>query len=198
MTPYEIMAGPLTLFLAPVGTAFPVIGAAPAASWIKVGTNGDRNYSEDGIVVQHNQTFGEARPAGALGAVKVWRMTEDQIVTVTLWDMTLEQYTYALSGAAPTTVAAGAGTPGYKSTGLSRGKDVATFALLARGPSPYGDAFMSQFEIPVCYQSGNPQPAFRKAVPAGLAMQFSALEHAAAANERERFGRVLMQTAAPV
>lgn len=198
MTPFEIMAGPLTLWVAPPATAFPVIGVAPAVGWTKIGTNGDRNYSEDGIVVQHNQTFGEARPAGALGPVKVWRMTEDQVVTVTLWDMTLEQYAYALNGVAPTTTAGGAGTPGYKKTGLSRGKDVATFAMLARGPSPYGDAFMSQFEVPVCYQSGNPQPAFRKGVPAGLAMQFSALEHMGAANDTERFGRLLMQHAAAV
>lgn len=198
MTPYEILAGPLTLWLAPTGTAFPVIGAAPGVGWTKVGTNGDRNYSEDGVTVQHNQTIEQARPAGALGPVKAFRSAEDLMVTVTMWDMTLEQYLFALNNATVTTTAAGAGTPGYKKIGLSRGKDIACYSLLARGNSPYGDAYTGQYEVPVCYQSGNPAPQYRKATPAGLAMQFTALEHAAAANDSERFGRLIFQHALAV
>lgn len=196
--PVEIIAGPLTLFLAPVGTAFPLVTAAPAAPWAKVGTSGDRNYSDDGVSVQHSQSIEQARPAGAVGPVKAWRTEEDLMIMVTLWDLTLEQFTTALAGVAPTTVAAGAGTPGTKRVGLSAGKAVTTYALLARGYSAYGDAFAGQYEVPLCYQSASPKILYAKGKPAGIELEFTALEHAAAASEAERFGRLIMQHQAPL
>ena len=126
MQPYEIVAGPFTLWLAPVATAFPLIDAAPAGAWTKVGTGGDRNYSEDGVTVAHSQTIEVARPVGATGPVKAWRTEEDLMVRLTLWDITLEQYRTALNGVAVTTTAAGAGTAGFKRIGLSQGQDVTT------------------------------------------------------------------------
>ena len=196
MQPYEIIAGPLTLWLAPVGTAFPTVTAAPAGGWTKVGTDGDRNYSDDGVTVQHSQKTETATPAGATGPVKAWRTEEGLIITVTLWDMSLEQYALALSGAAPTTTAAGVGTPGVKKIGLSRGQTVANYALLARGASAYGDNYAAQYEVPVCFQSGSPKVVRKKGTPAGIELEFTALEHGAAASEAERFGRLLMQHAA--
>ena len=80
--PYEIVAGPLTIWLAPVGTAFPLIDADPAEAWKLMGTSGTRNYSNDGVSVQLSQTIGEARPAGALGPVKAWRTEEDALFGV--------------------------------------------------------------------------------------------------------------------
>lgn len=198
MTPYDIIAGPLTLYLAPVGTAFPLITAAPGAGWTKVGTSGDRNYSDDGVSVQHNQSIEQARPAGAVGPVKAWRTEEDLMIMLTMWDMTLEQFTTALSGVAPTTVAAGAGTAGTKRLGLSAGKAVTTYALLARGPSAYGDDFAAQYEVPTCYQSASPKILYAKGKPAGVELEFTALEHATAATEAERFGRLVMQHQAPL
>lgn len=198
MQPYEIVAGPLTLWRAPQGTAFPLINAAPAGEWTKIGTSGTSNYSNDGVAAQHNQTLAQARPAGSVGPVKAWRTEEDLMFTVTLWDMTLEQYALALAGVAPATTAAGEGTAGFKELGLSRGETVECFALLARGVSPYGDNFAAQFEVPRCYQSGNPNPVFNKGVPVGLALQFTALEDLTAANAYERFGRLVAQHAAPL
>lgn len=198
MEPYEIVAGPLTLYLAPVGTAFPAIDDAPDVAWVKVGASGDRNYSEDGVSVMHSQAVNKVRPAGAVGAVKAFRTEEDMALTVTLWDNTLEAYTLALSGVAPTATAAGAGTAGYKKLGLSRGETVKTYALLARGISPYGDGYAAQYEVERCYQSANPSPAYRKGVPAGLQLTFDALEDPGAASEDERFGRLIMQHQAPL
>lgn len=198
MQPYEIIDGPLELYLAPIGTAFPLIGVAPAIAWVKVGASGKRNYANDGVAVQHGQTLAGVSPAGALGDVKVFRQSEMLQFSVTLWDQTLEAYTLALGGVAPAATAAGVGTAGYKKIGLSRGETVKTYALLARGKSPYADGMMAQFEVPRCYQSGNPNPIFNKAVPAGLALQWSALEDLAAASEDERFGRLISQTAAPL
>ena len=191
--PYEIIAGPLTLWLAPTGTAFPLVNAAPAVAWNKVGTNGDRNYSDDGVTVQHSQKIETSTPAGALGPVKAWRTEEGLVITVTIWDMSLEQYARALSGLAPATVAAGVGTPGTKKIGLSRGKEVETISLLARGASAYGDAYAAQYEVPVCFQSGSPKIVRKKGIPAGIELEFTALEHGAATTEDERFGRLIMQ-----
>ncbi|MGQ3101016.1 MAG: hypothetical protein ACT6Q5_13295 [Sphingopyxis solisilvae] len=196
--PYEILAGPLDLWLAPVGTAFPLVTAAPAGPWAMVGTAGRRNYSDDGLAVQHTQKIDTATPAGAIAPVKAWRTEEGLIITVTMWDLSLEHYTTALGGAVPTTVAAGAGIPGTKKIGLSRGPDVVTYALLARGASAYGDAYKGQYEVPVCFQNGSPKPTFAKGKPSGLEMEFMALEHSAAATELERFGRLIMQHAAPL
>lgn len=196
MEPYEIIGAPLTLWLAPVGTAFPLIDAAPAAGWTKIGTNGDANYSDAGVTVTHSQTINKVRPAGAVGAIKAFRADEDLMLSLVLWDLSLEQYATVLGGIAPTTTAAGVGTAGFKTMGLSRGEDVALYALLARGVSPYGDGFTAQYEVPRCYQSASPAPVFNKGVPAGLALQFDALEDLDAASAGERFGRLSAQTAA--
>lgn len=198
MQPYEIVAGPLSIWLAPPGTAFPLIGAAVGGDWQLVGTSGTRNYSNDGVSLLLSQTITEARPAGGTGPVKAWRTEEDCQFGVTLWDNSLEQYTHALNGVAPSTVAAGVGTAGYKKLGLSRGHEIKSYALLARGASPYGDNMIAQFEVPHCYQSGSPNSTYNKGVPVGLQLQWKALEDLTAVNENERFGRLLAQHQAPL
>lgn len=130
MQPYEIIAGPLKLWLAPVGTAFPTIGAAPSGTWIPVGTNNDRNQSADGVTVTHSETLQEVKPGGAVGPVKVFREDESLKFKVVMWDMTVEQYAAALNGNTVTTTAAGVGTPGTKKIGLSKGKTVKELSLI--------------------------------------------------------------------
>ncbi len=199
MEPYEIIGAPFTLWLAPEGTAFPAIDAVPdAGSWTTIGTSGDENYSEEGVTVSHDAAFQKVRPAGSIGARKAFLDTEDLMIGLTLWDMSLEQYAIALNGASVTTTAAGAGSAGFKKMGLSRGETVTTYALLARGPSPYAAGMNAQFEVPRCYQSGSPKPVFNRARPAGLALQFDALEDSAATDPAERFGRLIAQHQAPL
>lgn len=198
MEPYEILAGPLTLYLAPVGTAFPAVDAEPAAAWTLVGTSGDENYADDGVTVTHNQTIEQARHAGTTGPVKAWRTEESLLIALVLWDMTLEQYAATLNGNAITTTAAGSGTAGTKKIGLSRSHEVTSYALLARGQSPYGDGYVAQYEVPRCYDAGNAAPVFRKGTPAALAIEFAALEDQAATSDDERFGRLVAQHQAAI
>jgi len=198
MEPYEIIAAPFTLWLAPAGTAFPAIDAAPAAAWVLVGTSGDENYSEEGVTVAHSQTISKVRPAGSIGARKAFREAEDMMISLTMWDMTLEQYALALNGNQVDTTVAGTGTAGFKSLGLSQGEEVTLYALLARGPSAYAAGMNAQFEVPRCYQSGNASPVFRKGQPAGVALAFDALEDSGAASAAERFGRLIAQHQAPL
>ena len=198
MTPFEILAGTYTLYLAPVGTAYPIVTAAPAVAWVRIGTNGDVNYDEDGVVVSHVVKQDLARSAGRLGPIKAWNTEEDLMISLKLMDVTLEAYAIALNKAAVTTTAAGVGTPGTKRIGLSQGADPITYALLARGLSPYGDAFVAQYEVPRVFQSANQKPVYKKGKPATLELEFTALEDLAAASAAERFGRLVDQHQAPL
>lgn len=198
MTPYEIVGAPLTLWLAPVGTAFPLVNADPAVAWVKIGTNGTRNQSEDGVTVTHGQTTTKVRPGGATGPVKAFRTEEDLMIELTLWDITLEQYQLALNSNTLSTTAAGVGTAGFKKLGLSQGMAVREYALLARGVSPYDEAMKAQYQVARCYQSDSPAVVYRKGVPAGIKLRFEALEDLAAASEDLRFGSMVFQHQAPL
>lgn len=200
MEPFEVIASPLTVYLAPVGTAFPAIDDAEggfASGWTKLGTNGTRNYDDDGVTVTHEQTIETWRGAGSTGPVKAWRTEEELMVGFTLVDLSAVQYAKVLNDATVTDTAAAAGVAGTSEFGLSQGLDVATFAMLARGKSPAGDGFNAQYQVKRCYQAENPEPQFNKGdEPAGLEIQFAALEDPSAENPRERFGTLVIQTAA--
>ena len=193
MEPYEIIGAPFTLWVADTGTAFPALDAEPAVGWTKIGTNGDRNYSEEGVTVSHSQTLNYARPAGATGPVKAFRTEEDLRISLTLWDITLEQYAFAMNRNTVSTVAAGEGTVGSKSIGIYRGTQVREMALLLRGISAYDAAMVAQYEVPRAVDAGSPQIKYSKGVPAGLAIEFMAMEDLAAAAVEERFGRLRSQ-----
>jgi len=193
MTPFEIIGAPLTLWLADVGTAFPAINVAPGANWTKIGTNGDRSYEAGGVTVRHSKSYDKVRTAGASGPVKAFLQEEDLMFSLTLLDLTLEQYQLALNGNTITTVAPSAGQPGTKKIGLSESVGrTKEYALLARGLSPYNETLAMQFCVPRCFQSGAPEVVFRKGgTGAGLAFQFEALENLAATSEQERFGYIM-------
>lgn len=194
MEPYEIIGAPYTLWIAPTGTAYPAIDDDPdAEDWTLIGTNGNRNYDENGVTVSQKQTLNYARPAGATGPVKAFRTDEDFSLSLVLWDLTLEQYKYAMNGNPVATTAAGSGTAGFKKLGLYRGSQVREFALLLRGISAYDPAMNAQFEIPRAVDAGNPETVFTKGKPAGLQLNFMAMEDLNAASEDLRFGVLRMQ-----
>jgi hypothetical protein len=195
--PFEIIAQPFTLYTAPVGTAFPDVDTTPGAGWTKVGTNGDLNYTEDGVTVNHAQTVEAFRALGSTGPRKAFRTEEELRISLTLADLSLEAYKLAMNGNAITTTAAASGTPGTKDIGLSRGLAVTQYALLIRGAgSPYGASMAMQYEIPVAVEAGEPEVVFVKGEPAGLALEFLVLEDPSASTESERFGRLVAQNAA--
>lgn len=194
MEPYEIIAAPFTVYWAPVGEAFPAIDAAPAGNWTKIGSSGDRNYSGEGVTIVHEQTVELFRSLGATGPIKASRTEESLMIRFTLWDLLLEQYRLALNANAVSTTAAGSGTAGFKQVELYRGLTVTTMALLVRGDvSPEGAGWKTQYQVPVCFQSGSPEPVFAKDAPAGLALEFAALEDPNAASAAARFGQLVVQ-----
>jgi len=196
-TPFEIIAAPFTIWIAPVAEAFPDLDTdPPGGNWTKVGTNGDLNYSDAGVTISHAQSMNFWRALGDAGSRKVFRQEEDLMIRVEMVDVSLEGYTEALHRQTPADVAAGSGTVGYKTIGLSRGLSVPTTALLVRGPSPYLDGEFSQYEVPIAAQSGSPEPVYRRDEPAMLALEWTALVDTGAANEFERFGRLRAADAA--
>jgi hypothetical protein len=171
--PYEVIAAPLTVYVAPVGTAKPAVNAAPGGSWIKLGTSGTKNYGTKGVVVTHNDTIVKWRPAGGTGHRKAWRTEEFISVEFDLIDLTAEQYAYAMNTATVTTAG------NAKSIPMQMGVTVAQVALLARGISPINDAFAAQYFIPIAIQTGDPAPAYAgEGVPAGLSIKFDSIEDA--------------------
>ena len=178
-----VIGGPEVVYLAPVGTAFPALGAAPGVGWTQLGVNGNKSYGDDGVTVRHSQSVNRIRPAGSTGPIKAARTEEDLEVEFTLWDLTLEAYAASLHQNAVTDAGAA------RSVGLYRGFNINENALLIRGTSPYDDTLTAQFEIPRCYTEGAPEIVFLKGEPAGLQFLFVALVDPDA-DEGEEFGVV--------
>lgn len=172
-TPFEIIMGPMELFTAPVGTAFPDVDEAPSVTWVKLGTSGKQNYKEDGVTITIAQTLAHFRGLGSTLPIKSIRSEEDITVSVILADLSLEQLRLALNSNAITTTAAGSGTPGDKAVELYRGPDVTQMALLARGPSPYLATGYGQFELLKVVVEGEPEMVWAKnGDPVGVEMMF--------------------------
>ncbi len=193
-TPYEIIAAPYTVWIAAYGTAFPDVGADPAAAWTKIGISGDKSQFEAGVKVTHSQTLRKIFASGATGPVKVVREQEELDIAFEIMDLTLAAYAQALNGNAITTTAAAGSAAAQKAIGLRQGIVVSTYALLVRGASPYTPTGNMQFEVPFVHQSGKPSPVFAKGKPAGLSLQYSALEDPNANSDDARFGYLRAQT----
>lgn len=194
--PYEVIAAPYQVYWAVTGSAFPKIEDTPSSPWALLGTSGNLNYTEAGITVAHTEEIVEWRSLGDTGTRKVFRTSESLKIRLVLADVTLEQYRHALNLNSVTDVPP-ATDAGYRWIGLSKGPFVSQVALIVRGPSAYGDAMFSQYQIPFCFQTGNPEITFANSgEPAGLALEWTATIDPDAPTTAERFGRLVMQDAA--
>lgn len=188
--PFEIIAAPAKVWVAPVGTAFPAIDVVPGVDWTLLGKAGDKNISEDGVTISHPQSVEIFRALGSMGPRKIVRTEEDLMVSFTLLDLTLEMYRRLLNGNPITQVAAAAGVAGSKKLSMMRGRIVNRFALLAEGPSPYGENWNLRFKVPIMVDIGEPEIVFQKGEPAGLLFDLQAIEH-----ETDGFGEIEAQDA---
>ena len=182
----EIVAAPLEVYIAPLGESFPSIDAAIGGNWVQIGSSGSANMADEGLTVQHTQEVNEISVAGATAPVKAFRSSEGLVIGFTLYDLRLEEYSRLLNGNAVTTVAATGTIPGEKSINLYRGVNMVTNALLVRGgASPEQEGENLQYEVPVVYQAGAPEPVFTKSEAAALAFEFMALFDADASAGKE-------------
>jgi hypothetical protein len=174
--PHQITAHPLTLWISPVGTAMPKVDTAPAVAWVKIGTEGARDYDAEGVTVTHSQSIETFTGAASTAPRKAFRTDEGLTLGFSLADLSPEQYAKLVDDATVTTTAAGASTPGNKAFSLLKGLEVSTFALLARGQSTVDNGLALQYEFKNVFQSGEPAPVFAKGSPAMLSLEFTALE----------------------
>lgn len=173
--PFEILMAPYTGYLAPTGTAFPAVDAAPSGSWISIGTSGSLNYDPAGVTVTHNQTISSFTGAGSTFKRKVVRTDEAFTIAFQVADLSPAQYSMALDTVLVTTTAT-VPLAGEKHFEVRRGVPVNTHALLLRGVSTVDDSLTGQFEVAVCYQAGDPAVSLSKGGAAMLSLSYDALE----------------------
>jgi hypothetical protein len=188
-TPFEIFAtGAVDVYLAVTGTADPVINVAPPGAWIKVGVAGKDDYSEDGVRVTKTTENNEIYANGLYGVRKVFRTREKLMIAFTLMDATIEAYRDAWNQTAVTTIV---GPPAEKTIPILENVATPTYrAMLLRAPlSPYMAGGNLQWWIPLVYQTGSAESAYKKSDPVGLALEFTAI-----ADATSGFGKLHAQT----
>ena len=195
MSDLNIINGPLALYWAAVATAFPDIDDDPPTGFTLIGTSGAKNYTEDGVSVSANQSIEAFRGLGSTSPLKAFRTEEDVVVTVQIADLTLIEVRHALNQNAVNVTAASSGVAGVDDISLDRGAVVNTIALLVRGigKSPQFDGGNLQFELDKVYEGGSQELVFVKGEPAGVLLEFHALE-----DDSGNVGRLLAQTADPI
>ena len=99
--PWEVIAGPATLYMAPAGTARPSIATyptiAPTDPWTLIGTNGELNYEEQGVRIASPQEINKWKALGDTGSRKAFRINEDFMVGLKVVDLSLEVWKRALN-----------------------------------------------------------------------------------------------------
>jgi hypothetical protein len=193
--PYEIIIGAPEVYIGPKGEAKPHLDDTPAGNWVLLGTEGRKNFAEDGVKVKLSQKIALHRTAGATGPVKASRESEDLVISLKLLDLSLAEVSRALNGNTVSDTAASSGIPGSSSLNLNRGLDVTEYALLVKGDSsPEGDGFTMQYWVPRVIVTSDPEIVHNKKDPAGVEMEFTALEDGDQSAGQE-FGTLEVQSA---
>lgn len=188
MDALSLLTGVGRLYIAPVGTTFPLLTATPASPWHDLGD------TQDGVDVEHSDKIDKITTDQRTGNVKATRTFEDVIIKTKLAEATLENLADAL-GVTLTDTAPGVGTIGTRAVNLHRGAAVAEYAVLFRGYSPYY-AGPAQYECPRMNFGKVDSIKFDKGKNAPIPVTFEALENLSASTEGERFGRLIAQDAA--
>lgn len=179
-SPFEVIAGPFTAYVADVGTTFPTLAEDPAdvAGWTLVGKSGAINYDRgEGVMVRHQKTVNTYRGAADGRPLKNFVTEENLIVEFQLADATLETYRLAVNSNAITNVAAAGGVPAHKKISLAIGNSLQSHALVLRSDeSPYQAVGVSQYQIEKVQDIGSSDVQRGSAGnPAKLRLMFSAL-----------------------
>ncbi len=180
----SIVVGSGSIFLGPVGEAFPDTDAVPGGNWVDLGE------FDGGVTANFDQTIDQHFIDSESGPVKATRSQEQLTIAVSLAEATMENLAKVLDDAG---FSNDAGPPATRTVSGYRGLDVQEFALLFRGESPYG-AFNAQFQVPRAYQSGTIGAAYTKESKTLIPAEFTALVDPLAATDAEKFGSVVAQT----
>lgn len=169
--PHEVVAAPLTIYLAAIGSTFPNIDAAPAAPWAVLGTEGDRNYSDAGVTVSHGETVADFTPAGSTMPSKRFRTAEDFLISLNLVDLGPDAYAKVMNDA---DITEGGHDDSFS---LYRGDQVNAFAVLAKGMSTVDNDLALQYEFSKAFVSVDGDVVWNKGTPAMLPVKIQAIRH---------------------
>lgn len=168
MPELEIINGPLSVYWAPVGEAFPAVSAAPAGNWALIGTSGAHNYTDDGVTVRSEKSVEYFRALASPYPRKSFITEADVIVSVQLADFTLTQLRTALNQNVVVS------DTGFDYIPLDVGSDVNEIAVLVRGTgkSPLFDGSNMQFELRRAMEDGSREWGFVKGEPVMSELNF--------------------------
>lgn len=172
--PDEIIAVPLEIYLAPIGTDFPDVADDPSvfdAAWELLGKEGSGNYDEGGVIAHHNETTSDFTPAGRTMPVKRFRTGEEAGFELDLVDLSPEPYAKVMNNAPITTTATA------KKFSLYRGPQVNAFAVLGRGMSTVDNDLNLQYVFSKAFVSVNGNVTHNKGKPAMLPVKIEAIKH---------------------
>lgn len=171
--PYQLMNGPFEVYTAPVVEIHPDV-ATPKASisgnWTLLGVSGDKDITEDGITIMVEQEVSKFRGLGSIATRKMFRTSQDVVISFTLADASIENYSDALDGNPVQNL------EWRRRIQLLMSADVSQLSLLIRGDgkSPYGE-FNTQWWIPRASHDAPLETKYVKGEPVGLAFRFTAL-----------------------
>jgi len=185
---YEILTGVGKLYVAPADEAKPDLTAEPSGDWVFLGE------TSDGVTVTKSQDVAEHETDQRTGPVKATRTKEGVTIATKLVEATLENLAVAIGGAKVNDTPPSTGTIGTRTMGLYLGGEVAEFAILFRGDSPYGP-YPGQYYVPRGYFGGEVGQEFKKDGKVLIPVEFHALEDLSATDPAARFGVVEYQDA---
>jgi hypothetical protein len=168
------LAYPATLFLAPIGTDMPAVDDDPAdfpAGWEVLGTDGDKDYDESGVVMSQTEEVFNLKGSGSTTTKKRFRTGESNLVKLNLIDVDPDSWAKVLNDQQVETIAPTMGVAGEKRFSLHRGAKVAAFATLIRYVSPVDNDLNGQIEIPKAFVSVNGDSTFNKGVATMLPVE---------------------------
>lgn len=187
MDALSLLTGVGTLYIAPVGTTFPLLTATPGSPWRSLGE------TQDGVDIEHSDKIEKIGTDQRTGKVKATRTEEEVSVKTKLAEHTLENLANAL-GVTLTDTAAGSGTIGTREVHLHRGATVEEHAVLFRGFSPYYNG-PAQYQVPRMIFGKVDSLKFEKGKNAAIPITLEILEDLNASTEDERFGKFIAQDA---
>lgn len=189
MQTYELLHGAGTIYVGPIGEAFPALDTTPAGNWVTLGE------TKEGVTVVYEDSIEGIRVDQETGIVKAIRTEEDMRIETSLAVGTLENLSYFLNGNAVTDTPAGSGTIGTREVANYRGGVVQEFSILFRATSPYGDNYPAQYELPRGYFEGPSGLEYMKDDTVVIPCVFNVMVDLTAATDAEKFGRLIAQDA---
>lgn len=168
----ELVTGPLSVYIAATGEAFPAVAAAPAGNWVLIGGSlGARRYSEDGISILQDVETSDVNSLGSIDPECVLMTGRNLRVTLMMKNLHLDQLRYAFQSNAVTANAAD------DELDLNVGPDLTVSSILIRGTSksPQESGFNMQFEFENCIELASKEINFNKEDAAEVALEFRVL-----------------------